>query len=101
MVVRVWHGRTHTVNADRYTEFLQARAAPDYGSVDGLRKTLFLRRREGEVAHFLLVTVWDSMDAVREFAGSQPDRAKYYAEDDAFLLEKEETAALYEVFFER
>lgn len=100
MVVRLWHGRTKASDADTYAEFLKARAAPDYGSVEGLRKLLFMRRRDGDVEHFLLVTLWDSMDAVTRFAGPPADRAKYYPEDDDFLLEKEEATTLYEAFFE-
>jgi len=52
------------------------------------------------VAHFLLITHWDSLEAVQRFAGEPPDQAKYYPEDDGFLLEKEEKSALYEVFYE-
>ncbi len=77
---------------------MKVRAAPDYASVDGLERLFFLRRDEGEVAHFLLVTLWASMDSIRKFAGGEPEKAKYYPEDDDFLLEKEETSALYEVF---
>ncbi len=80
---------------------MRERAAPDYASVDGLEQLYFLRRDEGDVAHFLLVTLWDSMGSVRQFAGDEPERAKYYPEDDDFLLEKEEKSALYEVFFEK
>ncbi len=40
------------------------------------------------------------MEAVKNFAGEHPEKAKYYPEDDDFLLEKEETSALYEVFYE-
>ena len=101
VIVRIWHGRTKVADADRYADFLKERAAPDYGSVQGLRKLWFLRRLDGDVAHFLLVTHWDSMDSVKEFAGLEPERAKYYPEDDAFLLEKEETSSLYEVFLEK
>ncbi len=101
MIVRLWHGRTNTSKADEYAEFMKERAAPDYGSVDGLMKLYFLRRTEEDAAHFLLVTLWDSMESVKKFAGEHPEKAKYYPEDDAFLLEKEETSALYEVFFEK
>ncbi len=80
---------------------MKVQAAPAYGSVDGLKKLYFLRRDDDDVAHFLLVTLWDSMESVQKFAGNQPEKAKYYPEDDAFLLEKEETSALYEVFFEK
>jgi heme-degrading monooxygenase HmoA len=101
MIARLWHGRTRLSDADEYAEFTKARAAPDYGSVEGLQRLYFLRRDEGDVAHFLLVTLWDSMDSVRQFAGDEPEKAKYYPEDDAFLLEKEEVTALYEVFMEK
>ncbi len=100
MIVRMWHGRVEASKADEYAEFMKARAVPDYSSVEGLKKLLFLRRSESDVAHFLLVTHWDSMEAVKKFAGERPEKAKYYPEDDDFLLEKEETSALYEVFYE-
>ena len=100
MIVRMWHGIVGAAKADEYAEFMKQRAAPDYGSVDGLRKLLFLRKNESDIAHFLLVTHWDSMESVKIFAGEQPEKAKYYPEDDEYLLEKEETSALYEVFFE-
>jgi len=100
MIVRMWHGMVDAAKADEYAEFMKQRAAPDYGSVDGLKKLLFLRKNETDKAYFLLVTHWDSMESVKKFAGERPEKAKYYPEDDAFLLEKEETSALYEVFFE-
>lgn len=52
------------------------------------------------MAH-LLVTVWDSMESMRRFAGDDPELAKYYPEDDEFLLEKEEQVLMYMVFYER
>jgi len=52
-------------------------------------------------AHFLLGTIWDSIDAVKNFAGANPDIAKYHPEDDAFLLEKEKHVSMYEIFYEK
>ena len=101
MIARLWHGRTRLSDGDKYAEFMKVRAAPDYGSVDGLERLYFLRRDEGDVAHFLLVTLWGAMGSVRQFAGDEPEKAKYYPEDDEILLEKEEASALYEVFFEK
>lgn len=100
MIVRVWHGRTKSEDAEEYADFMKRRAAPDYASVAGLRKLYFLRRTGEDAAHFLLVTIWDSIDSVKKFAGNQPEIAKYYPEDDSFLLEKKETSALYEIFLE-
>ena len=86
--------------ADEYAELMKERAVPDYSSVDGLKKLVFLKDVKADVAHFLLVTHWDSMESVKKFAGENPEKAKYYPEDDEYLLEKEETSALYQVFYE-
>ena len=80
---------------------MKKRAAPDYRSVVGLEKLFFTRRNEGDVSHFLLITVWDSIDSVKKFAGENPEIAKYYPEDDEYLLEKEEHSQNYQVFHTR
>ncbi len=99
-VMRLWHGRVPADKADDYERFLIERAVPDYSSIDGLQKLYFTRRDEGDVTHFLLITVWDSIDSMKRFTGDDPERAKYYPEDDDFLLEKEEKVAIYRIFYE-
>jgi hypothetical protein len=48
------------------------------------------RRIEGDVAHLLLTTLWDSVDAIKQFfAGEDYAVARYYPEDDDYLLERE------------
>jgi heme-degrading monooxygenase HmoA len=54
---------------------------------------------EGDEVHFLLLTLWDSLDAIRAFAGPDVERAKYYPEDEAFLIELEPTVTHYEVLY--
>ena len=68
MILRTWHGETHRADGDAYEAFVRDRAAPDYASVDGFLKLMFSRRDEGDVSHFLLVTVWRDEDAVASFA---------------------------------
>ena len=53
---------------DKYKRFLVERAVPDYSSVDGLLKLYFTRKDEDGISHFLLLTVWESLDAIRKFA---------------------------------
>jgi len=100
-IMRLWHGEVSIEKADEYEKFMIERAAPDYGSVEGLEKLYFQRKNEKKKAHFLLVTLWDSMESVKKFAGDNPEIAKYYPEDDGFLLEKEEHVSMYEVFYEK
>ena len=89
MICRIWHGRTHRSRAHEYARFLEARAIPDYRSVPGNLDVAILRRDDGAVTHFLTVTHWVSEDAIRAFAGDELLRAKYYVEDEDFLLEFE------------
>ena len=99
--MRLWHGEVSLEKADAYEKFMVERAAPDYGSVDGLLKLYFQRRDEESKAHFLLVTIWTSMDAIKKFAGANPELAKYYPEDDGFLLSKEKHSTMYDIFYEQ
>ncbi len=97
MVVRMWHGRVPTSKARSYREFLNARAIPDYRSVAGNISVHILERQDGAVTHFITMTFWDSMTAIRGFAGADVQVAKYYPEDRDFLLEYEPHVAHYEV----
>ncbi|HEU4932665.1 MAG TPA: antibiotic biosynthesis monooxygenase [Pyrinomonadaceae bacterium] len=100
MIARIWHGRTKASQADAYLEFLKERAVPDYQSTPGNRGVFLFRRVDGDEAHFLTVTHWDSLDAIEGFAGAEISAAKYYAEDADFLLEFEPTVEHYELYIE-
>ena len=56
-----------------------------------------LERREGDVTHFITLTFWENLDAIRAFAGEDVEKAKYYPEDADFLLEYEPRVMHYEV----
>lgn len=96
-IARQWHGRTSKQNADAYWEFLHQKAIPDYRSVAGNLEVKLMRRIEGDVCHFITFTLWDSLDSIKAFAGDEIEKAKYYEEDQGFLLEFEETVSHYEV----
>jgi heme-degrading monooxygenase HmoA len=93
----MWHGRVLADKAAAYREFLNQRAIPDYQSVPGNLSVYILQRDEGEITHFITMTFWESLDAIRGFAGDDVEVAKYYPEDKDFLLEFEPTVVHYEV----
>ena len=97
MIARLWHGRVPSSKAEAYRAFLNARAIPDYRSVPGNLSVHVLERREGDVTHFITLTFWESLGAIRAFAGEDLERAKYYPEDAGFLLEFEPGVVHYEV----
>jgi heme-degrading monooxygenase HmoA len=97
MIARLWHGRVRSSKAESYRAFLNARAIPDYRSVPGNISVHILERREGDVTHFMTLTLWESLAAIEAFAGSDIEKAKYYPEDAEFLLEFEPRVLHYEV----
>jgi heme-degrading monooxygenase HmoA len=86
-----------TEKADAYYEYLQRTGLADYASTPGNQGVFVLRRNEGVVTHFLLLTLWESFDAIKAFAGPEYERAQYYPEDDDYLLEREPLVMHYEV----
>jgi heme-degrading monooxygenase HmoA len=97
MIARTWHGVTNTSKANEYVDYLKKTGVPEYQETKGNLGVYILRRIDGDQAHFLLLTLWESEDAIRSFAGPEMEKAKYYPEDEKFLLELEPTVAHYEV----
>jgi heme-degrading monooxygenase HmoA len=97
MIARIWRGRTPAEKADAYLGFLERTGFSEYRATEGNRGVLALRRMEGDVAEFTLITLWESMDAIRRFAGDDPEQAKYYPDDPQFLLEMPPRVEHYEV----
>jgi len=100
MIARIWHGKTKTEHFEEYTDFMKSEAIPDYRKTKGFIKLTFLRRIDGEIAHFKLVTFWENLDVIKNFAGDDYETAKYYPRDEDYLLEFEEKVAHYDVFAE-
>lgn len=97
MILRSWRGFTAADDAERYASYLQETGVAAYRATPGNRGVYVLRRVRDDRAEFLVLSLWDSMDAVREFAGEEPGRAVFYPDDDGFLVEKDLHVDHYEV----
>lgn len=97
MIARTWHGVTPTSKADAYFEYLEESGVKEYRRTPGNRGVYVLRRTVGDRADFLLISFWDSYDAIRAFAGDDFEKARYFAKDREFLLEFEPNVTHYEV----
>ena len=97
MIARTWQGATTARDADAYLEYLERTGLAEYRKTPGNRGVLGLRRIVGDRAEFLLLSLWDSKDAVRAFAGDDVEKAVFYPEDERFLIERDEQVSHYEV----
>jgi heme-degrading monooxygenase HmoA len=97
MIARIWRGITLKEKADDYLAYLHETGLRDYAKTRGNRGVTILRRNQGDHCEVMLISLWESMDAVRAFAGENPDRSVYYPEDEHFLLQMEPLVRHYEV----
>jgi heme-degrading monooxygenase HmoA len=97
MIARQWHGRVRAEDADAYYSYLLGSGLADYRRTPGNHGVQVLRRREGDVVHYLLTTLWDSWPSIKAFAGEDVESARYYPEDTRYLLELEPKVTHFEV----
>lgn len=90
MIARIWRGVTDADKAEAYLAYLERTGLSDYRNTPGNRGVQVLRQVVGDAAEFVLITHWESLDAIRAFAGDDYERAVYYDEDRAYLRELSE-----------
>ena len=100
MIARTWRGATKAQDAETYLDYLHRTGLSEYRKIEGNRGVLALRRVTDDRAEFLLVSLWDSEDAIRRFAGSDMEQAVFYPEDERFLIERDNHVNHYEVVFD-
>ena len=98
MIARIWKGRTKIEHLEEYTDFMKIRAIPDYKKTDGFVKLTFLKRTDNEFAYFNLITFWENLEVIKNFAGHDFEKAKYYPEDKNYLIDFPEKVIHYDVF---
>ena len=97
MVARTWRGWTRREDADAYVAYLRETGLAEYRATPGNRGAWILRRDNGARTEFVTLTFWDSLDAVRGFAGDDVERAVFYPEDDRFLVDRETTVSHFDL----
>jgi heme-degrading monooxygenase HmoA len=97
MIARLWRGVAVAGNADAYQRHATTKVFPALREIAGHRGAYLLKRTVGGRTEFLAVTLWDSIDAVRAFAGDDPETAVVEPEARAVLAEFDDFARHYEV----
>jgi heme-degrading monooxygenase HmoA len=96
MISRLWHGWTTRDNADAYEELLRSEILPGIHRVAGFKGALLLRRDGKDDVEFATLTMFDSMEAVKEFAGDDYEVAVILPEARKLLARFDARSAHYE-----
>ena len=97
MIARIWKGAVRKQDGDAYARYMQATGVAGYAKSPGNRGVWMLRRDVDERTEFMMFTLWDSLAAVKAFAGDEYENAVFYPEDERFLVERDLTSTHYEV----
>lgn len=99
MISRVWHGWTARANADAYERFLREEMLPGIHRVRGFKGATLLRRDAGDEVEFVTITRFESIDAVKEFAGDDYEVAVVLPEARKLLARFDARSVHYETVF--
>ena len=97
MIARIWKGAVRKADGDRYARYMMETGVAGYAKTPGNRGVWMLRRDSGDRTEFVMFTLWDSIEAVKAFAGEDYQTAVYYPEDDRYLIERDPVATHYQV----
>jgi heme-degrading monooxygenase HmoA len=97
MIARIWRGVVRHDDSDAYAVYIRDTGFAEYSTTPGNRGAWMLRRDEGERTEFLTFSLWESLEAVRGFAGDDIEAAVYYPEDERYLIERDDTVKHYGV----
>jgi heme-degrading monooxygenase HmoA len=97
MIARIWSGAVRTADADTYADYIRDTGFAEYGRTPGNRGAWLLRRDDEGTTQFLTLSMWDTVDAIRAFAGDDIEAAVLYPEDRHYLIDGESRIVHYDV----
>jgi len=97
LIARIWRGRTLTAKADEYEKYLNAAGVSELLKIPGNHGVEILRRADGPQTEFVVISYWESIAAIRKFAGADWQQPHVTARDREFLVNGESAVAHYEV----
>lgn len=97
MIGRMWRGWTSLENADAYERVLRAEVLPEIEQVPGCRGAWVLRREREQQVEYITLILFESLEAVRTFAGEEYEAAVIPPEARAVLTTFDVTASHYDV----
>jgi len=97
MIVRTWRGRAAVEKAEAYPRHFRRNVLPELRHIAGFRGASLVRRDRGAEIEYLVMTRWESMEAIRRFAGAEVEKAVVEPEAVAALVSFDKTVEHYEL----
>jgi heme-degrading monooxygenase HmoA len=100
MIIREWRGRASPSKAEAYPKHFHDKVVPELRQIPGFVGAQLSRRQLDDKIEFLVLTRWQSMDAIKGFAGTDVEKAVVEPGAVAALVEFDTTVRHYEALEE-
>jgi antibiotic biosynthesis monooxygenase (ABM) superfamily enzyme len=99
MIARIWHGWTKPENAKAYEDMLRDEIFPGIGqrNIEGYGGAELFIYENGNETEFVTLLRFDSMEAVRNFAGTDESKPVIYPKAEALLTRMDERSRHYRI----
>ena len=97
MIARHWTGRVRTEDAVDYANYVRRTGVAAHRATAGNLGSMVLVRIDQAETEVIVVSLWESLDAIRAFAGDDPEIAVFFAEDERYLVSAEQRVKHYDV----
>ena len=99
MILREWRAHVRRELRDEYVEYVRRTGLAAYRNAAGnLGATIAVRDLDEERSEIVTLSYWPSLEAIKAFAGDDIDQARYFPEDDRYLLTRPDKVTHYELF---
>ena len=96
VVVRMWRGAVRSEDRDAYVDYIEQTGMREYRQTPGnIDAWMLTRDLPGSITEIVTVSRWQSLEAIKGFAGAEIERAVFYPEDDRYLVERDTTVRHY------
>jgi heme-degrading monooxygenase HmoA len=99
MIARFWRGVVEESKADEFFSYVLQTGVKSLCATKGNQGVLVLRHSGEGYVEFVLISLWESFDAIRRFTGEDVEKAVYFPKDKDFLIKPESRVRHYEVLY--
>jgi heme-degrading monooxygenase HmoA len=97
LILRMWRARSTVEKSGEYVLHATQKVFPKLRAIEGHRGAYLLRRAVDGAIELVVLTLWESMEAVRKFAGKDPEKAVVEPEARAALTSFDDSVTHFEI----
>ena len=89
LIARIWHGHTPAAKAEEYTQYLYEAGIKKIEAIPGNRGAQMFRKIDDKYGDFTVISYWDSVEAIKKFAGEDYEKTHNLPKDPEYLVDME------------